>query len=137
MEQNQFKSHCPINFSQETFGDRWSLLIIRDLMFKGKQYYGEILASDEKISTNILAARLDKLEQVGLITKSIDEENHSKKIYSLTPKGIDLMPMLLEMIAWAAKYDEQTEAPDEFITSFENDRAALIKQLKQNLAQQS
>ena len=133
MKQNELKSHCPINFAQETFGDRWSLLIIRDLMFKGKQYYGEFLTSNEKISTNILAARLEKLEAVGLITKSIDEDNHSKKVYGLTQKGIDLMPMLLEMIAWSAKYDAKTEAPAEFIASFEADRAALIEQLKDNL----
>jgi len=137
MKEKQFKSHCPVNFAQETFGDRWSLLIIRDLMFKCKQYYGDFLNSDEKISTNILAARLEKLEAVGLITKAIDQENHSKKLYSLTQKGIDLMPMLLEMIAWSAKYDEQTEAPAEFIASFEKDRAALIEQLKDNLTQQN
>ena len=133
MKQNQYKSHCPINFAQETFGDRWSLLIIRDLMFKGKQYYGEFLTSDEKISTNILAARLEKLEAVGLITKSIDQENQSKKIYGLTAKGIDLMPMLFEMIAWSAKYDDKTEAPTEFVASFETDRVALIGQLRENL----
>jgi len=102
-------------------------------MFKDKQYYGEFLTSDEKISTNILAARLEKLEAVGLITKSIDQENQSKKIYGLTAKGIDLMPMLLEMIAWSAKHDAKTEAPTEFIASFETDRAALIEQLKDNL----
>ena len=84
-----------------------------------------------------MAARLEKLEKVGLITKTIDQENHSKKIYSLTQKGIELMPMLLEMIAWSAKYDEQTEAPAEFIASFEKDRAALIEQLKDNLTQQN
>jgi DNA-binding HxlR family transcriptional regulator len=135
MKQNKFKSHCPINFAQETFGDRWSLLIIRDLMFKCKQYYGEFLNSDEKISTNILATRLEKLEMVGLITKTIDQKNHSKKLYCLTQKGIDLMPMLLEMIAWSAKYDDKTEAPAEFIASFEDDRAALIEQLRENLNQ--
>jgi len=114
-------------------GDKWSLLIIRDLMFKGKQYYGEFLDADEKISTNILADRLEKLERGGLITKSIDQENRSKKIYALTPKGIDLMPMLLEMIAWDAKYDAQTETPTSFINKFETDRAALMKQLRENL----
>jgi len=134
MKQNKYRSHCPVNFAQEMFGDKWSLLIIRDLMFKCKKYYGEFLNSDEKISTNILAARLEKLEAVGLITKTIDQENHSKKIYSLTQKGIDLMPMLLEMIVWSAKYDDKTEAPAEFIASFEADRAALIEQLQKSFS---
>jgi len=133
MKQSQCRSHCPVNYAQEMLGDKWSLLIIRDLMFKGKQYYGEFLDADEKISTNILADRLEKLERGGLITKSIDQENRSKKIYALTPKGIDLMPMLLEMIAWAAKYDAQTETPTSFINKFETDRAALMKQLRENL----
>ena len=127
--EKKYRSHCPINFAQETFGDRWSLLIIRDLMFKGKKYYGEFLNSDEKISTNILADRLEKLEAEGLITKAIDNENNSKKIYALTQKGIDLLPMLLEMIAWSAKHDDETEAPAEFIRKLEEDKESLIREL--------
>jgi len=128
-DNKKFRSHCPINFAQEIFGDKWSLLIIRDLMFKGKRYYGEFLLSDEKISTNILADRLEKLEADGLITKAIDDKNNSKKIYSLTQKGIDLLPMLLEMIAWSAKYDNQTEAPAEFIQKFDEDKESLTNEL--------
>ena len=82
-DEKKYRSHCPINFAQEIFGDKWSLLVIRDLMFKGKKYYGEFLASDEKISTNILADRLEKLEADGLITKSIDNANNSKKTLCL------------------------------------------------------
>lgn len=128
-DESQYRSHCPINFAQEAFGDKWSLLIIRDLMFKGKKYYGDFLESDEKISTNILADRLGKLEAKQLITKSIDEKNHSKYVYALTEKGIDLMPMLLEMIVWSAKYDDKTEAPPEFVHRFKTDKDALIGEL--------
>jgi len=128
-DNRKFRSHCPINFAQEIFGDKWSLLIIRDLMFKGKRYYGEFLLSDEKISTNILADRLEKLEADGLITKAIDDKNNSKKIYALTQKGMDLLPMLLEMIAWSAKYDDQTEAPAEFIQKLEDDKESLMNEL--------
>lgn len=131
--EKKYRSHCPINFAQETFGDKWSLLVIRDLMFKNKKYYGEFLASDEKISTNILADRLEKLELNGLVKKAIDKDNNSKKIYSLTQKGIDLMPLLLEMIAWAAKYDRKTEAPAEFIVRLNEDKAGLIDELTANL----
>lgn len=135
MKQNgkKFKSHCPINFAQEIFGDRWSLLIIRDLLFKEKRYYGEFLNSDEKISTNILANRLEKLEKNELITKAIDNENHSKIIYALTQKGIDLLPMLLEMIAWSAKYDDKTGTPVEFIRKMKKDKDSLIRELTASL----
>ncbi len=125
----KYRSHCPVNFAQEIFGDKWSLLIIRDLMFKGKKHYSEFLSSDEKISTNILANRLEKLEADGLITKAIDNENNSKNIYGLTPKGIDLLPMLLEMIVWSAKYDDETGTPAEFIQKFEDDKESLIREL--------
>lgn len=102
-------------------------------MFFGKKYYGDFLKSDEKISTNILADRLEKLECMGLIKKSIDQTNQSKKIYSLTGKGIDLLPTLLEMVAWAAKYDAETEAPPEFIERLNKDRDGLIQEIRQNL----
>jgi len=135
MKQNKkkYRSHCPINFAQETFGDKWSLLIIRDLMFKGKKYYGELLASDEKISTNILADRLEKLETNGLITKAIDKKNNSKKIYALTQKGIDLLPMLLEMIAWSARYDANTGTPAEFLMRLNKDKESLVRELISSL----
>jgi len=125
----KYKSHCPINYAQESFGDRWSLLIIRDLMFKGKKFYGDFLNSEEKISTNILANRLEKLEAQKLINKTPDKDNRSKNIYTLTQKGTDLMPMLLEMIAWSARYDNKTETPQNFIDSLKDDREALIKEL--------
>ena len=80
-------------------------------MFKGKKYYGEFLSSDEKISTNILADRLGKLEASGLITKIPDKSNYSKIIYTLTKKGVSLMPMLLEMIAWGAWVWPSTQKP--------------------------
>ncbi len=102
-------------------------------MFKDKKYYGEFLNSEEKISTNILANRLEKLELLGLISKATDKDNHTKRKYTLTEKGIDLMPMLLEMIAWGAKYDTNTDAPAEFINKFKTDKTALLLELKKNL----
>ncbi len=102
-------------------------------MFKGKKYYGEFLNSDEKISTNILADRLEKLEANGIITKAADEDNYSKYIYALTQKGIDLIPMLLEMIAWGAKYDNKTETPAEFIERLNTDKDSLILELETSL----
>lgn len=130
-------STCPVTFALDTFGDKWSLLILRDMFFKGKHYYGEFLASAEKISTNILADRLGKLEGDGLLTKSRDLENSSKYRYALTQKGKDLLPLMLEMVTWSARYDPQARkngavidgAPEDLIQRAAEDRPALIAEL--------
>jgi len=132
-DMHQYKSHCPINYAQEIFGDRWCLLIIRDLLLKDKKYYGEFLESKEGISTNILADRLKKLQRMGLINKREDKANKSRFIYTLTEKGVDLLPMLLEMIIWGAKYDVESEAPKELIEAIKKDREALINALRSKI----
>ena len=124
------RSNCPINFAVETFGDKWTLLVIRDLMFKGKRHYSDFLASDEKISTNILADRLQKLDDNGVITKSADPANASKFIYSLTEKGQALLPAMVEMTAWSAQYDSLSNTPAEFLNSYNKDKDALIEMFK-------
>jgi DNA-binding HxlR family transcriptional regulator len=122
------KSHCPINFALETFGDRWTLLIIRDILFMGKRYYGDFVSSEEGISTNILADRLNLLEKKGFVQKHDDEKHGSKYIYQPTQKAIDLIPMLLEMILWSAKHDPATGAPKEFITRLKRNKAGMINE---------
>ncbi len=117
---NSCRSNCPINFVLETFGDKWTLLIVRDLMFKGKQTYGEFLQSGEKISTNILANRLKRLEEHGIVAKSVAPENESSFIYALTSKGTDLLPVMLEITAWSAKHDTMTNTPDSFFEMFKS-----------------
>jgi len=124
------RSNCPINFAVETFGDKWTLLVIRDLMFKGKRHYSDFLASDEKISTNILADRLQKLDDNGVVTKSADPDNASKFIYSLTEKGLALLPAMVEMTAWSANYDSLTNTPSEFLNTYNKDKDALIEMFK-------
>jgi DNA-binding HxlR family transcriptional regulator len=104
MRRAQYRSKCPVNFALETFGDMWSLLIVRDIIRFKKKTYGEFLNSDEKISTNILADRLSRLVQVGILRKMPDKSDKRKDIYKLTQKGIDLYPMMLEMILWGVKY---------------------------------
>jgi DNA-binding HxlR family transcriptional regulator len=123
------RSHCPINFVLETFGDKWTLLVIRDLMFHGKRHYGEFLASDEGISTNILADRLQRLERDGVIEKKVDPSHGSKVIYRLTEKGRDLIPVMLEITAWSGKYDSKTNAPRAFLKELKGDRRRLSEQL--------
>lgn len=97
------RSDCPVNFAVETLGDKWSLVILRDIIFWGKKTYGEFLRSDEKIATNILAGRLEYLESEGLISKSPDATDKRKDVYTLTERAIDLIPMFIEMIAWSAR----------------------------------
>ena len=116
---------CPIRFGMGIFGDKWTLLIIRDLMFKGKQYYGEFTNPEEGISTNILADRLQKLAGNGLIKKERDPDNKAKFIYRLTDKGKELLPVMLAIIDWAEKHDANTEVPREFIRKLRQDPEAL------------
>ena len=123
------RSHCPISYSLDLFGDKWSLLVVRDLLFNGKRYYGEFLKSEEKIATNILSDRLEKLEQAGIVEWKTDPDHGSKVIYRLTPKGLDLLPILLEIILWAAKYDPLTASPPEFLKKLRKDRKALMKEV--------
>ena len=105
-----YRSHCPVNFALESLGDRWALLIVRDMVFHGKKTYGEFLKAEEGIATNILASRLDFLERIEVIKKSPHGEDRRKDIYTLTEKGLDLIPVLFEFIKWSAKHDPLSSA---------------------------
>ena len=98
------RSYCPINLSLEIFGDAWTLLVLRDLMFGGKRHFRELLQSDEGISSNILAERLARLVEHGILTKRDDPSHKQKAIYSLTEQGIELLPILAQMASWGFKY---------------------------------
>ena len=104
------RSHCPVNFGLETFGDKWSLLILRDIVFRGKRTYGEFLKSEEGFATNILAARLDHLEKEGILRRKADPADARKGVFEMTEKGLELIPMLFEIMLWSAKYDPRSEA---------------------------
>jgi DNA-binding HxlR family transcriptional regulator len=104
------RSGCPINLSLEVLGDKWSLLIIRDMMFGNRRHFRELLTkSEEGISSNILADRLKTLLAEGIITREDDPSHKQKGIYSLTEKGIELLPVLAQMAAWGYKYLKVTE----------------------------
>ena len=132
MQPRQFqrRSDCPISYALDLIGDKWTLLIIRDMLFKQKRRYGQFAESDEKISTNILADRLARLEVEGLVTKEADSENGRQVVYSLTPKALDLAPMLIEMILWSAKYDPHSAADRAFIRKAKSDRGQLVRDVK-------
>jgi DNA-binding HxlR family transcriptional regulator len=107
---DDLKSGCPINLTLEVLGDRWSLLIIRDMMFGNRRHYRELLAgSEEGISSNILADRLRMLMERGIITKVDDPTHKQKAIYSLTEQGIELLPLLAQIGAWGVKHLPVTE----------------------------
>ena len=101
---NSPKSFCPQNLYLEIFGDKWSLLIIRDIMFDNKRYFREFLQSKEKIASNILSNRLKLLEEEGILYKESDSSHKQKIRYSLTKKGIDVFPILIENARWSLKY---------------------------------
>jgi DNA-binding HxlR family transcriptional regulator len=116
------RSGCPLNASVEILGDRWSLLIIRDMMLRGFRSYKEFLQSYEGIATNILADRLRRLIAHGIIATQPDPSDGRKLIYLLTTKGLDLAPVLTEMVLWAAAH-ERTE------------NQALVRQIQEDKAQ--
>ena len=124
------RSSCPVTFALDRLGDKWSLLIVRDLMFRGRNTYGDFLNSGEGIATNVLADRLKRLEAEGIIEKSRDPDNRRRFLYTLTDKGYDLTPVLLEMMRWSAKHDAQTGTPKAFIKRLENDMGGLIKDVR-------
>ena len=99
-----YRSNCPINLAVEVIGDKWTLLIIRDLMFENKRHFREFLSGEEKIASNILTARLAMLEEQGIVTKKTDLTHKQKFLYSLTTKGIDLLPVIIELGVWSMKF---------------------------------
>lgn len=99
------RSGCPINLTLEVVGDRWSLILIRDIMFGNRRHFRELLArSDEGIASNILADRLKRLVAHGILSKRDDPTHKQKAVYSLTEKGIELLPLLVQMGAWGRRY---------------------------------
>lgn len=125
------RSTCPINASLEVLGDRWSLLIVRDMLFAGAQTYKHFLASDEKIATNILASRLTTLQRAGIITSEQNPQDGRSLRYRLTNKGLDLVPVLMELSTWGTKY-EDGQPPNGILDAWQNDRASFIKSIRRS-----
>lgn len=103
MKELKQRSTCPISTSLDVLGDKWSLLILRDMVFAGKSTYGQFLQSGEKIATNVLADRLAVLESQGILTKAVAADKKSKFTYRLTEKGVDTIPLLMELILWGSR----------------------------------
>ena len=126
---SQRRSGCPVSVALEILGDRWSLLIVRDLMVRGLRTFKEFEESGEGIATNVLADRLQKLEANGIIVAEADESDGRRVNYRLTEKGIDLAPVLLELLIWSARHEE-TGAPAGVIEEMEKNREELIAETR-------
>ncbi|AUM69537.1 winged helix-turn-helix transcriptional regulator [Pseudomonas fluorescens] len=127
-----FRSHCAVNYGVEIFGDRWSLLIIRDIVFVGKKTYGQFLKSEEGIASNVLASRLAFLEEQGILSKAPNPDDRRKDFYTLTEKGLDLIPVVLNIVLWSAKYDSKSYVRnlEEFVTRLSQNPMQVSEELK-------
>lgn len=123
------RSGCPVSIALEMFGDRWSLLIIRDLMVRGFRSFKNFQESGEGIATNVLSDRLHKLMTAGIIAAEAVENDRRKINYRLTEKGIDLAPVLLELLVWGARHEE-TAAPCALILEMEKNREEVLAEVR-------
>lgn len=126
------RSTCPINATLEVLGDRWSLLIVRDMLFAGARSYKDFLASEEKIATNILADRLNRLRESGIITAERDARDGRSQIYRLTDKGLDLIPVLMELSQWGARH-EDGEPPNGILDAWRADREGFQAGIRRSI----
>ena len=133
METSKKRSDCPLSQSLDIFGDKWSLLIIRDLMFGNKCTYNDFLKSEEGIATNILATRLKGLEENGIIEKSAHPDSKAKNLYKLTAKGIDLLPIIMEVYIWSDKYLTIPADIKATIKEAKKDKDKFVKQVTKKL----
>ncbi len=127
------RSNCPISCSLDIWGDKWSLLIVRDLIQLKQATYGDLLKGEEKIATNILATRLQMLEEQGIILKAKHPDSKAKVLYTLTQKGIDLLPLLIEIHLWTEKYGTIPENKKALVKEAKKDREAFINRIIQDL----
>lgn len=137
MSDHKKRSDCPVSCSLDIWGDKWSLLIVRDLMFAKQCTYGDFLKSEEKIATNILASRLQTLEDSEIIAKSTHPESKAKVLYKLTQKGIDLLPLMIEINLWAEKYFAIPPERKAMLKVVKKDKEAFIKTTTKSLKKAS
>ncbi len=135
MRRRRRRSDCPIHFGTEVFGDPWTLLILRDLLLKGRSTYSDFLHAEEGIATNVLADRLTRLEEDGLVTAERGIAGGRAHRYHPTRMAIDLLPVLLQIIAWSATYDPATAADPDFVNRLRTDPAGLERDLKDQAAE--
>jgi len=134
MENIQIKrrSHCPISFSLDIFGDKWSLLILRDIMFYNRTHFRDF-APHEHIATNILSDRLGKLEAMNLINKQQDPKLKNQYVYSVTPMGETLLPLLTEMTLWGLEHDPESLASEAFVARAQTEKQKVVREITRSI----
>ena len=123
------RSRCPIALALDVLGDPWTLLIVRDLMFRGARVFGDFAGAGEGIATNVLSDRLARLEANGIVDKARDPTDKRRFVYRLTEKGIGLAPVLTELVIWSAAHGE-TDAPPDVVRAMQTDRDAFVAQVR-------
>ncbi len=123
------RSRCPISLALEQVGDPWSLLIVRDLLFKGLRTFSQFQAAGEGIASNILADRLARLTRAGILQRTRDPADRRRLVYGLTPKGAALAPVLVDLVVWSARYAD-TDAPPAVVRDFRTRRAAVLRRVQ-------
>lgn len=131
MKEIKKRSGCPVSFSLDFLGDKWTLLILRDMVIYGKTTYGDFLGSEEKIATNILADRLSTLEQHGFIAKEVSPEKKNKFLFSMTEKGIELVPVIMELSIWGSKYNPPGD--ENLLKELSADKEGTIQKFQEKL----
>jgi len=124
------RSDCPIACALDLIGDKWTLIVLRDLIMARKRYFQELLEGNEGIATNILASRLKLLEAAGLVTRRADPAQARRVIYAPTEKALDLLPVLIELMRWSMKYNSRSAAPRHLARRLAEDRNGLIAELR-------
>lgn len=132
MKTNDRRSTCPINYSVEIFGDKWMLLLLRDLMFNGKNSFLEFRASTEKISSAVLTEKLNTLLNEGIVSKKTSPKNASKFLYMLTDKGIELVPFMVEFLSWGSTYNPEG-GPKSLLDQIKKNKNKTIAELQAKL----
>jgi len=132
MKATERRSTCPINYSVEIFGDKWMLLILRDIMFNGKNSFLEFRASSEKISSAVLTEKLNTLLSEGIVSKVTSPKNASKFLYLITDKGIELVPVMMEFLDWGSRYNPEG-GPKPLLDQIKQSKKKAIKELQDKL----
>jgi len=124
------RSDCPIARALDFVGDRWTLVVLRDIIMARRRYFQELLAGNEGIASNILASRLKLLEAAGMISRRRDPAQAKRVIYEPTGKALDLLPVMVELIRWGMKYDPNAAAPAHFLRQLAEDREGFIADIR-------
>lgn len=130
MKPPKLRSHCPIHFALEVVGDRWTLLLLRDLLIVGKRRYGELIDAPERVASNILADRLRRMQRQGLLQRRADPDDARRALYEPTAKALDLLPVMLELVRWGAAHDPLTAAPAAFVRRIGREREVVEAEIR-------